>query len=76
MSNLTFHLPASCSQSGSSCPHRFSGYRDGTQELGGSGVETTWVHLDSGVLFLEKENEQNLVHFIRRGEMRAADSLM
>lgn len=46
------------------------------QELGGSGVETTWVHLDSGVLFLEKENEQNLVHFNRRGEMRAADSLM
>lgn len=70
------HLRASCSQSGPSCPHRLLGCRHGTQELGGSGVGTTWVHLDSGVLVLGKENAQNLTHLTRRGEMQAADSFM
>lgn len=41
------------------------GCPDGTQESGGSGVGTTWAHLNSGVLFLEEENAHNLMHLSR-----------
>jgi hypothetical protein len=52
------------------------GCPDGMQELGGSGVGTTWAHLNSGVLVLEEENAHSLMHFIGLGEMRNTGGLM